>query len=549
MLDSFASQEDTFRIVAAPMVPSMFEGKSCAILCYGQTGSGKTYTMMGPPLSNSSPGAPLAIASPGHVVHEDGIAQRFFKALFADRARRPTSEGQFTVSASFLEIYCERVYDLLQSVRDGDGLGKTTRKEAPRPGSAPGIRQRDACDISGGSGSTVTVHGVTCVSVKNAAETVGLLQIGMQERLTAATKCNRTSSRGHAIFVLSVNGILPGGRSTHSQMYLCDLAGSERLTKTGATGIRLVEGAKINTSLLALRQVIHGLAEGGAGRHIPYRDSKLTRLLQNALGGSGRTAVVCTINPRKGEEEEAMSTLRFGTAAATVQNLVKANVQKRSAGEWQMMLMEARAEVRRLKGQLQMCRHQIDCPPSPAKASAAPGVSLLLVCPLSGQRFHDPVVAADGHTYERAWITAHLADVGPVSPVTDDALSHTGLLDNVIIQQMLALCPGPSFPSRPPPTLQGLPDEILRHVFAFLDGRSLARCCVVSNRFNGLIFRESALWEKATLREFGPHVRLASTGTARERYKALALARGRSPRRRRELPKVPERALHLIAYK
>jgi hypothetical protein len=250
-------------------------------------------------------------------------------------------------------------------------------------------------------------------------------------------------------------------------VYLCDLAGSEKITKTGAEGQRLKEASKINTSLLALRKVIDMLAQAATSKvqecphgsrcikqhmsreakhaqcqfrhtHIPYRDSKLTRLLQNALGGQGRAAVICTVNPKKTEAEETLSTLRFGTAAASVENSVVANVRQRSHAEWTAMISIKNQLIHELRHEvLRMHREfgaESEFPEIVARTEGAANEASSQggargeqeqrpksksrtlpatphVCGITGRAMLDPVVASDGHTYDRIAITGHLRTV------------------------------------------------------------------------------------------------------------------------------------------
>ena len=324
----------------------------------------------------------------------------------------------------------------------------------------------------------------------------------MAVRQTAATKSNLHSSRGHAIFVLRVYNTMPGGGAcAESQVYLCDLAGSERQKKTEASGKRLAEASKINTSLLSLRRVIDGLAKKKSSkskRHIPYRDSKLTRILQNALGGTGRASIICNINPAANEAEEAMSTLRFGCSAANVTNHVVSRLRERPAHVWQALLREKDREIRRLKHDLACLarfspaafsyamrgsatadidtrhaethharattsrgmdahgheheRHPWASPVGDSNGHSAvythpatPGGTgpPALVCPITQKPFVLPMVARDGYTYERVAILDHFQTVGMSSPVTKQGLSSTQLIPN------RALAPSPNIASNP----------------------------------------------------------------------------------------------------
>lgn len=204
------------------------------------------------------------------------------------------------------------------------------------------------------------------------------------------------------------------------------------MKKTEAAGLRLHEAARINTSLLTLRRCIDILSKGHVSRrHVPFRDSKLTRVLQNALGGTGRAAILCTVDARATELEEAMSTLRFATAAATVSNSVVASIQERSAEEWEEMITAAARTIQRLTSQLAAATAvRTNLTSAPAEAPSPLDASDL-VCPLSGVLFKNPVVALDGRTYEKAAILDHFREHGDaLSPVDGTPLESSLLIPN-----------------------------------------------------------------------------------------------------------------------
>ena len=427
-----------------------------------------------------------------------GIAPRLLDGIFEQLEATGNRHG---VACSMLEIYCEQVSDLLLDVSTltkrwrsrshsprgnrgddtalsaaaaYDHLELSTRK--PPRGQRP---KSPSLSMFGGLGEDMHVDGAVEIPVATAAEAKLLLDRGMRNRVTAATLCNRASSRGHAIFIITMQQYRDDGTRITSQIYLCDLAGSEKIGKTGAEGIRLTEASKINTSLLALRKVINMLAlmasspekECPKGQHcskfrsrtcplrhthIPYRDSKLTRLLQNALGGQGRTSVVCTINPKRSEAEETVSTLRFGTAAKSVVNSVVANVKARSHAEWTAMLAEKVYAIRELKHHIAELRQAgegggsgggggrggagLYLNPTGAGAGAPPPAPPPPVarCPLTGKPMVNPVVAADGHSYERAAIVAHFREAGLYSPVTRTRLPTAMVFPNHALRTLCA---------------------------------------------------------------------------------------------------------------
>ena len=328
-------QQDVFDSVGSPMVDAVLDGFNAAMICYGQTGAGKSYTMLGSEAPDASPA-------------ELGLLPRTTQALFAQIRER--SGGRFcdVVRASFIEIYMERATDLLNG---GGGGGDLAIREDKM--------------------KNVYIAGALEVVVSSATEVTELLRLGLKSRQTGFTGSNAVSSRSHAIFILTVESSDSERHVTKtSQLYCCDLAGSEKIDKTitssmsGAEAAKVLkEGQKINTSLLALGNVIAALAKqqprpatkrGGAGgrpsaspppqQHIPYRDSKLTRLLKNSFGGNARTAVVVCCSPSPLNAAETLSTLRFGDRSQRIQNVATQNIF-RSAKELEVLLASAEKQL------------------------------------------------------------------------------------------------------------------------------------------------------------------------------------------------------------
>jgi kinesin family protein 3/17 len=306
VFDHTASQSDVYADAAAPVVDGVLAGYNGTILAYGQTGTGKTHTMDG------------AGAGDGR-----GIAPRALEHVFAAIAAAGAGR-QYLVRASFLEIYNEEICDLLAR-----GGRQQQQQQA-------GQQQQEKLQIKESKdGSGVHVRGLTAFVVRSATEAQSVLEAGRRNRTVGATLMNQDSSRSHSVFTLTVEcseesgGAADGGSSGGSgganggaapsvirvgRLNLVDLAGSERQAKTGAAGDRLKEAAKINLSLSALGNVISALADGGGGGgksgHVPYRDSKLTRLLQDSLGGNARTVMVANVGPADWNYDETLSTLR-----------------------------------------------------------------------------------------------------------------------------------------------------------------------------------------------------------------------------------------------
>ena len=230
---------------------------------------------------------------------------------------------EFLVKASYLEIYMEHIRDLLDVRKDNLKI----REEK----------------VKG-----IWVEGATEVYVSKEQDVLDIIRMGQSNRAIASTKMNAESSRSHSIFVLNIaQKNLTNGSSKSGKLYLVDLAGSEKVGKTGAEGTTLDEAKMINKSLSALGNVINALTDGKSA-HIPYRDSKLTRILQESLGGNSRTTLIINCSPSSYNEAETLSTLRFGNRAKSIKNKAKVN-QERSAAELKALLSKAEAEIERLK--------------------------------------------------------------------------------------------------------------------------------------------------------------------------------------------------------
>lgn len=239
------------------------------------------------------PNVPPGIILTSEQIAQRGIISRSFDHIF--EAMSVTTGIRYLPLVSYLEIYNENVRDLLNP---NAVPGSLTLKEMPSEG--------------------VVVQNLSTHAVHSAAECEQLLSIGTKNRMVGATLMNAGSSRSHSIFIISVeqittaNGMDSGAEPTikRGKLNLVDLAGSERQAKTGATGERLKEATKINLSLSALGNVISALVDGKS-KHIPYRDSKLTRLLQDSLGGNTKTIMVACISPAEYNYDETLSTLRY----------------------------------------------------------------------------------------------------------------------------------------------------------------------------------------------------------------------------------------------
>ena len=325
--DENSTQREIYENTAKPIVQSSLDGYNGTIFAYGQTGTGKSHTMEGkddpPDLRGIIPNSCCHIF--------DG------------------STTEFLVRSSYIEIYNEEIRDLLSK----NPQNKLELKENPEKG--------------------VYVKGLTAFVVKGVKEILNVITVGKRNRTVGETLMNQDSSRSHAIFMITIESSTittpqgqasPGMENKESastirvgKLNLVDLAGSERQSKTGATGDRLKEATKINLSLSALGNVISALVDGKGG-HIPYRDSKLTRMLQDSLGGNTKTLMIANVGPADMNFDETLSTLRYANRAKNIKNKPKINEDPKDA-----MLREFQEEIARLKAQLS------------GKGIAAPGAS------------------------------------------------------------------------------------------------------------------------------------------------------------------------------
>ena len=285
----------------------MTEGYNGTVFAYGQTGGGKTFTMQG-------------VVDPAT---QRGLIPRAFDQIFDTVA--VAEETRYLIHASFLEIYNEEVRDLL-------GEDPKARLE---------LRERPDGDVFV---KDLSMHAVSSVST---CEVV--MNRGWKNRATGSTAMNAVSSRSHSIFTIHLERCddpAGGSKIRASKLNLVDLAGSERQSKTGAVGDRLKEATKINLSLSALGNVISALVDGRS-THVPYRDSKLTRLLQDSLGGNTKTLMIACLSPADNNYDETLSTLRYANRAKSIKNRPRINEDPKDA-----LIRQYLDEIRRLKEML-----------------------------------------------------------------------------------------------------------------------------------------------------------------------------------------------------
>lgn len=311
-----ADQEMVFDDTVRPILEEMLSGYNCTIFAYGQTGTGKTYTMSGDMTETL-----------GMLSDEAGIIPRVLQQLFR---KLELDDTEHCVKVSFIELYNEELRDLL-SVEE-------TAK----------LKIYDDASRKGHAGTMV--QGMEEKHIKDSSEGIKVLQDGSLKRQVAATKCNDLSSRSHTVFTITayVKKVNENGTEdliSAGKLNLVDLAGSENIQRSGAENKRAAEAGLINKSLLTLGRVINALVDRGS--HIPYRESKLTRLLQDSLGGRTKTCIIATISPSKSNLEETISTLEYAFRAKNIRNKPQLNAIPKKT-----LLREFTAEIEKLKTEL-----------------------------------------------------------------------------------------------------------------------------------------------------------------------------------------------------
>ncbi|GAM28280.1 hypothetical protein SAMD00019534_114560 [Acytostelium subglobosum LB1] len=344
-----------FNMVAKDIVDSALNGINGTIFTYGQTSSGKTHTMKG---TDTHPGIiPLSI-------------QHIFNHI-----QNTSNQHEYSTRVSYMEIYNEELKDLLVSGNNNNN--KKTKLKIHEDGDR-----------------SIYVGGLREEQVTSVEQVTNILKSGEEKRHVGTTNMNESSSRSHTIFRLHIerhekgddssnqtqSGIVPGqGRAPHSTskraklisvLTLVDLAGSERASSTGAEGMRLKEGNHINKSLSTLCTVVSKLSEGKDGQHIPYRDSKLTRILQSSLGGNSKTAIICTITPSAHHVDESLSTLNFAKRAKNIKTNYRINQVQDNAALYQKVVKENQE----LKNKLKQQQARLD--PSTASSTFGRGLGL-----------------------------------------------------------------------------------------------------------------------------------------------------------------------------
>ncbi|XP_074764316.1 kinesin-like protein KIF14 [Athene noctua] len=313
---NFASQAVIYKTLAVPLLERAFEGYNTCLFAYGQTGSGKSYTMMG--------------------FDEDrGIIPRLCEDLFSQIAQMDKQQILYHLEMSFFEVYNEKIHDLLV-FKAGSGQKKQPLRVREHPVLGP------------------YVEGLTVNVVGSYSDIQSWLELGNKQRATAATVMNDKSSRSHSVFTLVMTQTKVEyvdeeqcDRRLTSHINLIDLAGSECCLTAQTTGERLKEGVSINKSLLTLGKVISALSKqsrNGKKTFVPYRESVLTWLLKESLGGNSQTAMIATVSPAASSTEETLSTLRYAKQACSIINIAKINEDVNAK-----LIRELKAEIEKLK--------------------------------------------------------------------------------------------------------------------------------------------------------------------------------------------------------
>eukprot|EP01062_Namystynia_karyoxenos_P003619 TRINITY_DN112_c2_g2_i4.p1 TRINITY_DN112_c2_g2~~TRINITY_DN112_c2_g2_i4.p1 ORF type:complete len:933 (+),score=324.84 TRINITY_DN112_c2_g2_i4:93-2801(+) len=317
--NGFANQHTVYEKGGAEALTNAWEGYNTCIFAYGQTGAGKSFSMLG------SPELP-------------GIAPQLITNLFkhVDKQKEECPELMFNVEVTFFEIYMEKVKDLFNKGKKDSEYSDVKIRQHPLWG--------------------IQVQGLETKAVKTEAECAAEMDYGVSQRSLASTKMNATSSRSHAIFQIHINqnNVKTKAKST-ATINLVDLAGSERIGKTGATGATKEEGMAINLSLSTLRKVMDALVDQSKGKKTnpPYRESMLTWVLKESLGGNSKTVMITAISPHYDNLEDTISTLRYGLKAKAIVN--KAVKQETSANK---QAAEFKAKVAELEEQLRLAQEQ-----------------------------------------------------------------------------------------------------------------------------------------------------------------------------------------------
>ena len=303
---------------AKPIIESVLDGFNGTIFAYGQTSSGKTHTMQGPSIED---------------IELQGIIPRMVRTVFT-RIENASEDIMFSVHVSMVEIYNEKIKDLIDPSKDN-------------------LRIHEK------QGKGVYLNDVSEIYIESENQIYDLMRLGNSNRAISATNMNAESSRSHSIFILTITQNNTADLSCKvGKLYLVDLAGSERIAKTGAEGQTLDEAKSINQSLTTLGKVINALTDKKI-KHIPYRESKLTRMLSESLGGNSKTCLIVTCSPHPFNDQETLSTCRFGQRARSIKNNAKVN-REYTIPELRRLLEAAEKEIETYKMQIVVLEQEVE---------------------------------------------------------------------------------------------------------------------------------------------------------------------------------------------
>ena len=298
-----STQAEVYEIAGKPIIEAVMQGFNGTIFAYGQSSSGKTFTMTGVEIENND---------------LMGIIPRMISTVF-DKISNSDTFIEYTVKVSYCEIYMEKLKDLLETSKNNLKVHEDKTRG-------------------------VFIAELTEKYVASESEVYEIMKCGLNNRNVGYTDMNAVSSRSHSLFIITISQFNKRDYIAKTgKLYLVDLAGSEKISKSNAAGIRLEEAKTINKSLTMLGLVIYSLTDGKS-THIPYRDSKLTRVLQDSLGGNSKTSLIVTCSPSPYNEAETISTLRFGMRAKAIKNTPRIN-RELTVAELKLMLANCREEI------------------------------------------------------------------------------------------------------------------------------------------------------------------------------------------------------------